>query len=54
MPDLVHQILVRDPVDGVVKGFGPQDNPVPDWVRDVAPGEHLWVEPAKKPRRKAD
>lgn len=53
MPELLYQILVRDPVDGVVKGFGPQDNPVPDWVREAAPAAHLWARrPAAKSTRK--
>lgn len=52
MPNLVHQIVVRDPADGVVKGFGPQDNPVPEWVREVAPGPHLWGEDKPEPKTK--
>ena len=52
-------VLVRNPATGLVEFHGPDTGTTPDWVREVAPGEHLWVddktgevapEPAKRGR----
>ncbi len=50
-------VLVRNPTTSEVEFYGPGTGTIPDWVREVAPGEHLWVDdttgevaPAKRGR----